>query len=131
MPAVSSPALQEIKIGSALVVRYSGDPDSDLNNLTAGFIRKRASRGERLIVLDMERVRDFASAAINSLIRILHAVQEEGGVLALVNIPARVMKILSMMDMIGKFTVYDSIEELKSSQDQAAPVEEELINIAH
>lgn len=131
MPAVSSPALLTVKIGSALVVKYSGDPDNDLANLTADFVRKRASMGEKLIVLDMEKVRNFASAAINSLIRILRAVQDEAGVLALVNIPAEVMKILSTMDMIGKFTVYDSIEELKSSQEQTAPGVEDLFNITH
>lgn len=128
---MSSPALHTIKIGSALVVRYSGDPESDLAGLTADFIRKSASGGGKLIVLDMEKVRDFASAAINSLMRMLHAVQDEGGVLALVNMPPRVVKILSMMDMIGKFTVYDSIEELKSSQEPAAPVAEGLLNAVH
>jgi len=131
MPAVSSPALLTVKIGSALVIRYSGDPGSDLAPLTADFIRKMAFRGEKLIVLDMERARNFASAAINSLIRMLRAAQEEGGELALVNLPAGVMKILTMMDMIGKFTVYGSMEELKSTQERTAAGAEYLFNIAH
>lgn len=126
---MESGPIQTVKVGAALVVRFSGDQDNDLRSLTADFVRRMVAVGEKRIVLDMERVRKFASSAINNLVRILRAVQDEGGELSLVNVPADIMKILSMINIIGKFTVYSTLDDLKAAMDPRKTKGHEIVPI--
>jgi anti-anti-sigma factor len=60
----------------------------------------------------MKAVVKFPSAAINRLVKILRAVDSAGGKLYLVNVPEKVLKILSMVNIVGRFTLYHSEDEI-------------------
>jgi anti-anti-sigma factor len=113
--------LRTKKLGSALIIAYSGNFDYDMDNLTEGFVENLLATQSSTLVLDMRNVRKVASSFINRLVKILRSVENEKGKLVLVNVPESVLKILSMVNIIGRFTLYQSEEELRSVYGDGGP----------
>jgi len=109
------------KLGSALIIAYSGNFDYDMDNLTEDYVENLLTSQSRILILDMRQVKKVASAFINRLVKILRTVENEKGKLFLVNVPENMLKILSMVNIIGRFTIYQSEEELKSVYGDAGP----------
>jgi len=109
------------KLGHVLIVSYSGNFDYDMDNLSEEFIENLYASQSKILVLDMKKVKKVASAFINRLVKILRISENEKGKLFLVNVPEAVLKILSMVNIIGRFSVYRSEEELKAVYGDSAP----------
>jgi len=106
-------------VGNALIVRHTGSFDFDLDNLTEELIQDLVETRAKHIILDMKAVVKFPSAAINRLVKILRTVDGAGGKLYLVNVPEKVLKILSMVNIVGRFTLYHSEEEVAAIHGNA------------
>ncbi|MFH0922328.1 MAG: STAS domain-containing protein [Fibrobacterota bacterium] len=114
-------------VGNALIVRHTGNFDFDLDNITEDLIQEYVQTRSHHIVLDMKAVVKFPSAAINRLVKILRTVDGAGGKLYLVNVPEKVLKILSMVNIVGRFTLYHSEDEIAAihgEQGAAADITE-------
>jgi anti-anti-sigma factor len=109
------------KLGSAVVVAYSGNFDYDMDNLNEELVENILTNQSKVLVLDMKNVRKVASSFINRLVKILRTAENEKGKLFLVNVPEPVLKILSMVNIIGRFTIYQSEDELRSVYGDSAP----------
>jgi len=107
--------LQTRTIGKALVVVYSGIAEYEKSNLAEEAIGKILASPAPNIVLDMRNVTQFLSANITHLIRLYRTLDQQERKLYLVNVPEAVMKVLSMVNIIGRFTVLHSERELQQA----------------
>lgn len=94
------------------MIRFTGNFDFDLDHVSEEFIEKQLSSGSKNLVLDMAEVKKMASSFINRLVRILRVVDREKGRLYLLNVPDQAIKVLSMVNIIGRFPIFQSEEEL-------------------
>lgn len=122
--------LQTRTIGKALVVVYSGIAEYEKSNLAEEAIGKILAFSAPNIVLDMRNVTQFLSENITHLIRLYRTLDQQERKLYLVNVPEPVMKVLSMVNIIGRFTVLHSEKELQQTFGSDAPAggaEERLV----
>ncbi|MBL8025495.1 MAG: STAS domain-containing protein [Fibrobacteres bacterium] len=108
------------KVGSAAVVKFSGNFDYDLDHVNEELIEKQLSSSPDAIVLDMENVKKMASAFINRLVKILRIVDKEKRRLYLLNVSDQSIKVLSMVNIIGRFSILHSEAELKSLHNSSS-----------
>lgn len=120
--------LQTRKVGKALVVTYTGSLEIDQKNLTEEFLDE-APASSSAIVLDMKNVKKFLSSNITHLIKLYRALETRERRLYLLNVPEQVMKVLSMVNIIGKFTVLASEDELGQAFGRGGPSKEEAFSV--
>jgi anti-anti-sigma factor len=106
------------KVGKALVVSFTGDVEKDVQHMSPEFIGGLLGGNIKVIALDMKKVKKFLSVSITHLIKILRMLEKEESKLFLLHVPDRVMKILSMVNIIAKFNIVSSDAELLRVQDQ-------------
>jgi len=105
---MSSKLFCEKVMGQALFLKLTGDGDSDLALLESGRLSGRLNESCTKIVLDLERVVVFYSAAINRLVESFKAVRAAGGELYLINVPDRVRAILTGVHLDTTIKIYRS-----------------------
>jgi anti-anti-sigma factor len=103
-------------VGKAVVIVYSGNFENDVQNMSPEYITKAIDKKGKIIALDMSNIKKFLSVSITNIIRILRAVEKEGSKLYLLNVPEQVMKVLSMVNIIAKFNIITSDQELMNIQ---------------
>lgn len=102
------------KVGSALVVSFTGNFDYDMDNLSEEFMEDLFASQYKVVVLDLKKAKKAASAFINRLVKILRIAEMEKGRLYLMNVPENVIKVLSMVNIIGRFSFFRTEEDLKA-----------------
>jgi anti-anti-sigma factor len=112
--------IQVRKVGGAAVVKFSGNFDYDLDHVNEELVEKQLSASSNALVLDMENVKKMASAFINRLVKILRIVDKEKGRLYLLNVSEQAVKVLSMVNIIGRFPIIRSEEELLTLHSNTA-----------
>ncbi len=113
------------KIGNALMLGYSGNFDFDMDNLTEDYVEELLTSQSKTIILDLKKVKKAASSFINRLVKILRTVENENGRLFLVNVPESIIKVLSMVNIIGRFSIFRSEEEINTIFGNNTPDTEE------
>lgn len=103
------------KVANTLVIEFTGNFDYDMDNVTEEFVENLMDTQSRTIVLDLHKIKKVASAFVNRLVKILRLVENEKGKLYLLNVPAAVLKILSMVNIVGRFRLFTTESELKSA----------------
>ena len=106
--------IQTRQVGNALIIPFSGNYENDMDAINESFISGLIDAGQKILVLDLENIRKIPSASISRLVKILRITEEKKARLFLLNVPDLVLKVLSMVNIVGKFTIYQSIEELES-----------------
>jgi len=107
--------LQTRTIGNALIVAYSSISEYEKSNLAEEAIGKILASPAPNVVLDMKNVTQFLSENITHLIRLYRTLDQQERKLYMVNMPEAVMKVLSMVNIIGRFTVLHSEAELQQT----------------
>jgi len=105
--------LETRHVGAALVIAYSGAGDFDQKHLTEGYLEEILNTSTVHIVLDMKKVQKFLSTDITHLIRLYRTLDKQERKLYLLNVPDYVMKVLSMVNVVGRFVVLHSEDELR------------------
>jgi anti-anti-sigma factor len=110
--------IQIRKVGGAAVVKFSGNFDYDLDHVNEELVEKQLSGQSNSLVLDMANVKKMASAFINRLVKILRIVDKDKGRLYLINVSEQAVKVLSMVNIIGRFSIIRSEDELLALQNE-------------
>ncbi len=100
------------RVDGAVVVKFSGNFDYDLDHVNEELVERELSGSVSALVLDMANVKKIASAFINRLVKVLRFVEKEKRKLFLLNVSEPVIKVLSMVNIIGRFPIIHSEEEL-------------------
>jgi anti-sigma B factor antagonist len=63
------------------------------------------------VVLQLDQVEFVDSSGLGALVRLVQAARAKGGDLKLSGVPPRILKTLSMTNLLSQFETYDSVEE--------------------
>jgi anti-anti-sigma factor len=100
--------LYEKKLGSALIIRLSGDNELDMQNLSSLNIGSISKDGIEHTAISMERVSFFYSATINRLIEVFKIMQGMSISMSLIHVPERVRNIISGIHLDKHISIYRS-----------------------
>ncbi|MFF3485737.1 STAS domain-containing protein [Streptomyces sp. NPDC002701] len=81
---------------------------------TIATLRERATdaaTGHRHLVLDMSRVTFCDSSGLNTLLRLLRHVRDNGATLTLTGVPAQTKRLLTITGADAVFTIRDNLGE--------------------
>lgn len=93
------------------IVHLSGRLDITISEEIEKILVQTIEEGSIKLIIDLGNVEYFSSSAMRVLIAIKRLIHEKKGVLRLCRISNMVNKIMSALELIKVFEIYDSIEE--------------------
>ncbi len=99
------------KIGAFTVAYLSGRLDIALTEEIEQEFYKLIEQGNVYLIIDLQDVNYFSSSAMRVLIAIKRKVDAKNGKLKLSRTSKMVDKIMSALELIKVFEIYDSVEE--------------------
>jgi len=111
---------EELSIESKLgCVWFTMPPSIDLDNYQKieSHIEKIIDDSSRHVVLDLDRLEHLYSSGIGLLLRLHQKIAKLGWSLYLVNVPAKIHRILHLVNLDKILTLYDTDVEFEISQE--------------
>jgi len=88
-------------------------PRLDNNNAheLVEILTQAQSNGYQYIIMDMSQLTFISSAGVGSILGTVEAFRSRGGDIVLCNVPAEIMHILRVLDLVEYLTVKNSAED--------------------
>jgi anti-sigma B factor antagonist len=98
-------------VGDVLVIQCHGRivAGNEVYTLHAQVGDSFAKYGD--VVLDLDKVDFVDSSGLGALVRLVQAARSKGGDMKLSAVPPKILKTLSMTNLLSQFETYESIEE--------------------
>jgi anti-anti-sigma factor len=107
--------IQSKEQGGALVISLAGSVDSLTAGSAQNYIGAKFDRGQRQIVLDLDRVDFMSSSGLRLLVNMLKRSHDVGGGFRLASVPPNVRRTLEISGLERILDIYRSVEEAVGS----------------
>jgi anti-sigma B factor antagonist len=119
--------IAERRVGEITIIDLDGKVTiGETNRQLHDSLRRLVTEGTTRIILNLEKVKFIDSSGLGEIVAGYSTLKAHGGSLVLVNMPDRVVDLMTITKLYTVFDVFQSESEALSALQDAAPVTEPL-----
>ena len=119
--------ISERRVGDITIIDLDGKVTiGETNRQLHDSLRRLVTEGTNRIILNLEKVKFIDSSGLGEIVAGYSTLKAHGGSLVLVNMPDRVVDLMTITKLYTVFDVFDSESAALSAMENETPVKEPL-----